>query len=146
MSTQITFKKFTTWLFINYKVINVITGKSASPKDFDILDFVEPRRRRYQSLLEYIHMKIEFYFQFIHDYDFTVWKDVKLMDENEVVSHFQYVMYKYIKEKLPSSFNGMFVLFVEPNRTQSFKLEFMRNKYLKHFQKHFLREFGIVFQ
>ena len=61
MSTQITFKKFTTWLFINYKVINVITGKSASPKDFDILDFVEPRRRRYQSLLEYIHMKIEFY-------------------------------------------------------------------------------------
>ena len=40
MSTQITFKKFTTWLFINYKVINVITGKSASPKDFDILALV----------------------------------------------------------------------------------------------------------
>lgn len=99
MPTQITFKKFTTWLFVNYKVINVITGKSASPKDFDILDFVEPRRKRYQSLLEYLHMKIEFYFQFIEDYDFTVWKDVKLMDENEVVSHFQYVMYKYIKEE-----------------------------------------------
>ena len=26
-------------------------------------------------------------------------------------------MYKYIKEKLPSSFNGMFAPFVEPNRT-----------------------------
>ena len=28
-------------------------------------------------------------------------------------------MYKYIKEKLPLSFNGMFAPFVEPNRTQS---------------------------
>ena len=29
-------------------------------------------------------------------------------------------MYKYIKEKLPSSFNGIFAPFLEPNRTQSF--------------------------
>ena len=31
-------------------------------------------------------------------------------------------MYKYIK-KLPSSFNEMFALFVEPNWTQSSKLD-----------------------
>ena len=47
-------------------------------------------------------------------------------------------MYKYIKEILPSSFNGMFAPFVEPNRTQSFKLELIRNKYLKPFPKIFL--------
>ena len=48
-------------------------------------------------------------------------------------------MYKYIKEKLPSSFNGMFNNpFVEPNRTQSFKLELIKNKYLKPFPKIFL--------
>ena len=41
-------------------------------------------------------------------------------------------MYKYVKEKLPSS------PFVEPNRTQSFKLELIRNKYLKPFPKIFL--------
>ena len=50
-------------------------------------------------------------------------------------------MYKYIKEKLPSSFNGMFAPFVEPvepNRTLNFKLELVRNKYLKPFPKIFL--------
>ena len=47
-------------------------------------------------------------------------------------------MYKYIKEKLPSSLNEMFFPFVEPNRTQSFKLELVRNKYLKPFPKIFL--------
>ena len=47
-------------------------------------------------------------------------------------------MYKYIKEKLPSSFNGMFAPFVEPNKTQSSKLELIRNKYLKPFPKLFL--------
>jgi len=36
-------------------------------------------------------------------------------------------MYKYIKEKLPSSFNEMFAPFLEPYRTQSFKLELVRN-------------------
>jgi len=29
-------------------------------------------------------------------------------------------MYEYIKEKLPSSFNGMFAPFVDPKRTQGF--------------------------
>ena len=47
-------------------------------------------------------------------------------------------MYKYVKEKLPSSFNGMLAPFVEPDRTQSFKLELIRNKYLKPFPKIFL--------
>ena len=46
-------------------------------------------------------------------------------------------MYKYIKEKLPSSFNEMFAPFLEPYRTQSFKLELLRNKYLKPFPKIF---------
>ena len=55
-------------------------------------------------------------------------------------------MYKYIKEKLPSSFNEMFAPFLEPYRTQSFKLELVRNKHLKPFQKYFLREFWIVLQ
>jgi len=40
----------------------------------------------------------------------------------------------------------MFAPFVEPNRTQSFKLELIRNKYLKPFPKYFSRELGIVFQ
>ena len=36
------------------------------------------------------------------------------------------------------NFNGMFAPFVEPYRTQSFKLELVRNKYLKPFPKIFL--------
>ncbi len=47
-------------------------------------------------------------------------------------------MYKYIKEKLPLSFNRMFAPFVEPNRTQSFKLELVRKNYLKPLPKIFL--------
>ena len=37
-------------------------------------------------------------------------------------------MYKYIKEKLPSSFNGMFAPFVDPNRTQNMKI-YLASKY-----------------
>ena len=48
-----------------------------------------------------------------------------------------YLIYTNIT-KLPSSFNGMFAPFVEPNRTQSFKLELIRIKYLKPFPKIFL--------
>ena len=44
-------------------------------------------------------------------------------------------MFNYIEEKLHSSFSGMFVSFVEPYKTQSFKLEFVNNKYFKPFFK-----------
>ena len=44
-------------------------------------------------------------------------------------------MFNYIEEKLPSSFSGIFVSFVEPYKTQSFKLEFVNNKYFKPFFK-----------
>ena len=47
-------------------------------------------------------------------------------------------MYKYIEEKLLSSFNEIFAPFVESNRTQSSNLELVRNKYLKPFPKIFL--------
>ena len=47
-------------------------------------------------------------------------------------------MFNYIEEKLHSSFSGMFVSFVEPYKTQSFKLEFVNNKYFKPFSKLFL--------
>ena len=45
------------------------------------------------------------------------------------------VMFNYIEEKLSSSFSGMCVPFVEPYKTQSFKLEFVNNKYFKPFPK-----------
>ena len=44
-------------------------------------------------------------------------------------------MFNYKEEKFPSSFSGMCVPFVEPYKTQSFKLEFVNNKYFKPFPK-----------
>ena len=43
-------------------------------------------------------------------------------------------MYKYIKEKLPSSFYGIVSQFVGPDGTQSFESELLRNKYLNLYQ------------
>jgi len=47
-------------------------------------------------------------------------------------------MYKYFNSKLPLSFIDMFIPLAEPNRTKSFKLEFIRNKHLETFPKVFI--------
>ena len=46
-------------------------------------------------------------------------------------------MFKYMNGNLPLSFNGMFLALAEPNRTKSYKLELVNNKYLKSFPKVF---------
>ena len=48
-------------------------------------------------------------------------------------------MFKYMIGKLPLSFNGMFKALAEPNRTKSYKLELVNNKYLENFHTVFLR-------
>ena len=47
-------------------------------------------------------------------------------------------MFKYMTGKLPLSFNGMFIALAEPNRTKSYKLELVNNKYLESFPTVFL--------
>ena len=47
-------------------------------------------------------------------------------------------MFKYMNGKLPLSFNGMFLALAEPNRTKSYKLELVNNKYLESFPTVFL--------
>jgi len=47
-------------------------------------------------------------------------------------------MFKYMIGKLQSSFNGMFMSIAEPNRTKSYKLELVNNKYLESFPTVFL--------
>jgi len=43
-------------------------------------------------------------------------------------------MLKYMIGKLPLSFNGMFITLAWPNRTKSYKLELVNNKYLESFR------------
>ena len=50
-------------------------------------------------------------------------------------------MFKYMIGKLPLSFNGMFITLAEPNRTKSYKLELVNNKYLESFPTVFLPSF-----
>jgi len=47
-------------------------------------------------------------------------------------------MFKYMNGKLPLSFNGIFLALAEPNRTKSYKLEYVHNKYLESFPTVFL--------
>ena len=69
----------------NYVIKNLITGKNSSPEDIDILNFVEPKRK-----------KMESFFKFIIETDFTVWKDEQMINnENTIVSEFNV----FIKEK-----------------------------------------------
>ena len=42
-------------------------------------------------------------------------------------------MFKFMNAKHPLSFNGMFITLTEPNRTKSYKLELVNNKYLESF-------------
>ena len=44
-------------------------------------------------------------------------------------------MYKYLNSRLPESFNGLFKLLSEPNRTRSFRLEKPKHRHLEKFPK-----------
>ena len=47
-------------------------------------------------------------------------------------------MFKYMNGKHPLSLNGMFVTLTKPNRTKSYKIELVNNKYLASFLAVFL--------
>ena len=55
---------------------------------------------------------------------------------------FQYTcsifMHNYINDKLPESFQNFFTPLCEPNRTNSFKIDLQKNKFLTNFPSFFL--------
>ena len=82
--------KFVNWLFENYQVKNNFTGKNASKNDINLFNFVEPKRK-----------KMESFFKFIIESDFTVWSDEKMIDdENEVISNFNNPIEKPTKKPI----------------------------------------------